>query len=180
MHIGGHTKRALLALLAAAALPLGGCGQPAPSDAPAAEYEAGQIPGVEKPASRDARAARSFDCTVTAVSDGDTFRCRETEADGRPIRVRLSGVAARERDGSCSPGHPCPEASAEAATRELAALADGRRLDCRQVGDTYGRRAAFCSREDGVDLSCAMVESGTTVVWQRHWGNHRCDARGAA
>jgi hypothetical protein len=36
MHIGGNTKRALLALLAAASLPLGGCGEPAPSDAPTA------------------------------------------------------------------------------------------------------------------------------------------------
>jgi endonuclease YncB( thermonuclease family) len=117
---------------------------------------------------------------VTAVSDGDTFRCREREADGRQIRVRLSGVAARERDGSCAPGHPCPDASAESATRELSALAAGRRLDCRQVGDTHARRAAFCSREDGVDLSCAMVESGTTLVWQRHWGDHRCEAPGTA
>jgi endonuclease YncB( thermonuclease family) len=180
VQIGGKTRRALLALLAAASLPLHGCGRPAPADAAAADDQAEQIPRATEPAFGKSRAGRSFDCTVAAVSDGDTFRCRETEADGRQIRVRLSGVAARERDGSCSPGHPCPEASAESAARELSALAEGRRLECRQVGATYGRRAAFCSREDGVDLSCAMVESGTAAVWPRHWGDHRCDAPATA
>ena len=113
-------------------------------------------------------------CTVFSITDGDTFRCAETGTDGRQIRVRLSGVAARERDGSCSVGHPCPAASAEAATAVLTRLAMGEVLVCRQVGNTYGRVAAFCQRQDGIDLSCAMVESGTAVKWPRYWGNHRC------
>ena len=46
-------------------------------------------------------AASTFECHVSEVHDGDTLRC----ADG--TRVRLHAVAAREIDGSCSPGHPC-------------------------------------------------------------------------
>jgi endonuclease YncB( thermonuclease family) len=115
-----------------------------------------------------------FTCTVESVTDGDTFRCQQTDASGRQIRVRLSGVAARETDGTCKPGHPCPDASAEAATAQLSGLALGSSLKCRKVGETYGRVAAFCERHDGVDLSCAMVESGTVLKWRRYWGLHSC------
>ena len=116
----------------------------------------------------------TFTCTVEQVTDGDTFRCREENERGGAIRVRLSGVAARESDGSCSPGHPCPSASAEAATAELRRLADGEALTCRPVGETYGRVAAFCRTTQGIDLSCAMVESGTVLKWRRYWGWHIC------
>src|SRR5688500_10052947 len=70
-------------------------------------------------------ASASFPCTVASITDGDTFRCAETDAGGRQLRIRLSGVAARETDGTCRAGHPCPEASAEAATAELDRLASG-------------------------------------------------------
>lgn len=116
----------------------------------------------------------TFTCTVEQVTDGDTFRCHEQNEQGRAIRVRLSGVAARESDGSCSLGHPCPSATAEAATAELRRLADAEALTCRSVGETYGRVAAFCTNAQGTDLSCAMVESGTVLKWQRYWGSHRC------
>ena len=116
----------------------------------------------------------AFTCTVASITDGDTFRCSETGADGRQIRVRLSGVAAREREGDCARGHPCPAASAQAAEDALRRLAAGETLRCREAGRTYGRIAAFCRRDDGVDLSCAMVESGTAARWERYWGNHRC------
>jgi endonuclease YncB( thermonuclease family) len=118
--------------------------------------------------------AGSFTCTVATITDGDTFRCSETEADGKQIRVRLSGVAAREKDGTCTTGHPCPDAPPEAAAFALQALTFGQPLQCRQVGSTYGRRAAFCSLPGGKDLSCAMVASGTVANWEKHWGGHRC------
>ena len=124
--------------------------------------------------SASAVAADGFVCTVASITDGDTFRCSETDADGRQIRVRLSGVAARETDGTCKPGHPCPAASAEAATAEMERLASGQVLQCQAVGETYGRIAAFCQNEAGTDLSCAMVESGTALRWDRHWQGHRC------
>lgn len=118
--------------------------------------------------------AEGFACTVSSVTDGDTFRCHEQDGAGRSIRVRLSGIAARETNETCSPGHPCPTASAEAAATELRRLADAQTLQCRAVGDTYGRIAAFCQRSDGVDLSCAMVESGTALRWEKYWGAHSC------
>jgi endonuclease YncB( thermonuclease family) len=156
-------------------LPLAACDSSFASDQASADFTSDARPSPGKPATRLANAGDGFTCTVASITDGDTFRCRETEANGRQIRVRLSGVAARERDGSCTPGHPCPEASSEAATEALAGLALGRRFECREVGRTYDRRAAFCRRDDGVDLSCAMVESGTTLVWDRYWGNHSCE-----
>lgn len=109
-----------------------------------------------------------FSCEVAHITDGDTFRC----ADG--TRVRLSGVSARESDGTCRLGHPCPEASAEAATAALHNLASGQVLTCQAVGETYGRRAAFCRRRDGLDLSCAMMQTGTVKKWWRYWGLHSC------
>lgn len=110
----------------------------------------------------------NFACEVVDITDGDTFRC----ADG--TRVRLSGVAARETNGTCSPGHPCPTASAEAATAALHNLAYGEAVRCQGVGETYGRVAAFCRREDGLDLSCAMIQTGTVAKWWRYWGLHSC------
>lgn len=50
-------------------------------------------------------------CAVAYINDGDTLRCR----DG--TRIRLHAVAAREADGTCSTGHPCPAATAASATR---------------------------------------------------------------
>lgn len=113
--------------------------------------------------------ADTFPCTVAHITDGDTFRCEEVGSDGKQIRIRLSGVAARERDGSCTVGHPCPTASAEAATAELTRLATGKQLECDNVGKTYERIAAFCRLPDGADLSCSMVASGTTVRWEKYW-----------
>lgn len=103
-----------------------------------------------------------FTCQVARINDGDTLRC----ADG--TRVRLNAVAARERDGSCTPGHPCPPASAEAATAELERLASGQVLQCRQTGTSYNRKAAICVNEAGVEINCAMVRSGTALVWPRY------------
>lgn len=81
-------------------------------------------PVVAAPPSR-----ASLNCDVAYVNDGDTLRCR----DG--ARIRLHATAARERDGTCSPGHPCPAASAEAATRELRAMVSGGRLQCEPTGE---------------------------------------------
>ena len=52
-------------------------------------------------------AGQTFTCTPTHVWDGDgPIWCAEGP------HVRLSGVAAREMDGTCRPGQPCPDASA--------------------------------------------------------------------
>lgn len=102
-----------------------------------------------------------FSCRVTNVHDGDTFRC----ADG--TRVRLHAVAAREIDETCSEGHPCPTASAAAARLELVKLAENRTLNCRRTGRSYNRVTAICDNDEGVEINCAMVRSGTTLIWDR-------------
>lgn len=116
----------------------------------------------------------SFVCTVAAVHDGDTLRCLERDQDGRQLRVRLSGIDARELDGSCAPGHPCASAPPEAATEALERLADGQRLQCQFEGRSYRRLAGFCRTGAGVDLSCAMLASGTVAKWSRYWKGHSC------
>lgn len=119
-----------------------------------------------KPTARPAPAmsgsADEFACQVSAVTDGDTLRC----ADG--ARIRLHAVAAREKDESCSPGHPCPAASGAAATAQLRELAAGQRLQCLATGRSYNRVTAICRNESGLEINCAMVQSGTTVLWPRY------------
>lgn len=102
-----------------------------------------------------------FQCQVSSITDGDTLRC----ADG--TRVRLHAVAAREKDETCSPGHPCPSASGAAATAKLTELASGQTLQCDKTGTSYNRVTAICRNEANVEINCAMVQSGTTVIWSK-------------
>ncbi|RVQ68754.1 thermonuclease family protein [Croceicoccus ponticola] len=102
-----------------------------------------------------------FECRVSSITDGDTLRCW----DGS--RVRLNAVAARETNGTCSPGHPCPAATAEEATDKLRELAGGQTLQCRQTGTSFNRKAAICVNESGVEINCAMVKSGTALIWPK-------------
>ena len=108
----------------------------------------------------------SFDCRVRYITDGDTLRCW----DG--TRIRLHAVAARETDETCSPGHPCPSASAASATAKLTELANGQTLRCVQTGTSYNRVVAICRNEADVEINCAMVQSGTTVVWPKFNAQH--------
>lgn len=130
--------------------------------------------GVVALANRADAPDESLRCTVASVTDGDSLRCVERGPDRRAIRIRLSGISARERDGSCSTGHPCPAASSAASTAALERLAAGDVLRCQAQGSTYGRVAAFCRNSAGVDLSCAMVATGAAAKWERYWGDHRC------
>ena len=62
-------------------------------------------------------AGHTFECTPIRVWDGDgPVWCAEGP------RIRVSGVAARETDGSCRPGHPCPDADPETAKATLVDL----------------------------------------------------------
>lgn len=103
----------------------------------------------------------SLSCSVTFVPDGDSLGCR----DG--TRIRLHAIAARERDGTCSPGHPCPRASAQAATSALRRLAAGKTISCEPVGQSYDRITAICWTPGGEEINCAMIRSGTTELWDR-------------
>lgn len=129
-------------------------------------------------------AGQSFACTPVRVWDGDgPIWCAEGP------RIRLSGIAAREMDGTCSANHPCPKATAEDARDTLVNLVgrpigksseghirvQGPKLECQSLGSAGGKRtAAWCASPRYGDLSCAMVESGTALKWDRYWGNHRC------
>lgn len=101
-----------------------------------------------------------FACDVAYVNDGDTLRCR----DG--TRVRLHAIAARETDNSCSPGHPCPTASAATSTAALTRLA-GNKITCIRIGQSYERVTAICHNTSGVEINCAMVETGAALIWDR-------------
>lgn len=105
--------------------------------------------------------AGSFTCQVSSITDGDTLRC----ADG--TRIRLHAVAARESDETCKPGHPCSDASGASATAKLTELAGGQTLQCQQTGTSYNRVTAICRNEAHVEINCAMVRSGTAVIWPR-------------
>lgn len=129
-------------------------------------------------------AGQSFSCTPTAVWDGDgPIWCAQGP------RIRLSGVAAREMDGTCRPGHPCPSASPEASRDALVRLlggAEGRlatghikvqapTMRCRSEGSGKGARtAALCTLPGVGDLSCAMVRTGTVLRWERYGGDRLC------
>lgn len=134
--------------------------------------------------SRVVSAGVSFTCTPTRVWDGDgPVWCAEGP------RVRLAGIAARELDGSCSRGHPCPDASARASRDHLAGLlgrttgraseghllVTGPPLSCRSEGGAGGdRTGAWCISPVVGDLSCRMVADGFAARWERYWRGHRC------
>lgn len=129
-------------------------------------------------------AGETFTCTPTAVWDGDgPIWC----AEGPHIRV--SGIAAREMDGSCRPGHPCPSADAVEARDALVSLVgrpigegkhghvlvDGPTMHCISTGSAGGNRTgAWCISPRGGDLSCAMVQGGYAARWDRYWKGHHC------
>ncbi|VWX62288.1 conserved hypothetical protein [Sphingorhabdus sp. 109] len=130
-------------------------------------------------------AGETFECTPIRVWDGDgPIWCAEGP------RVRLSGIAAREMDGSCTSGHPCPESSAIAArdalvklvgkptgkSREGHILVSGPKMICRSDGRAGGSRtAAWCISPKSGDLSCAMTKGGWALRWDKYWKTHRCD-----
>lgn len=131
-------------------------------------------------------AAATFACTPVAVWDGDSLWCQEGP------RIRLSGIAARETDGSCKPGHPCPAVDPNVSRDALVALVGkptgvgprghvlvtGPTMTCRSVGSAGGKRtAAWCFSPKGGDLSCAMVRGGWAARWKGYWRGHRCALR---
>lgn len=127
---------------------------------------------------------QAFTCTPTHVWDGDgPIWCTEGP------KVRLAGIAAREMDGTCKPGHPCPDATATAARDGLAKLLGkvtgtaptghllikGPHLQCVSEGGAGGKRtAAWCVSPVHGDISCAMVKAGLAARWAKYWRTHRC------
>lgn len=174
------TPRALL--IAAATLALCACDSRA-ANAPALETGA-EASAAGAPGSAIVAEGERFACTPEKVWDGDgPIHCAEGP------KIRLSGIAAREMDGSCSPGHPCPGATAEAARDALAGLlgrtigtaptghllVEGPALQCLSEGSAKGSRtAAWCRSPTAGDLSCAMLATRTVAKWERYWRGHSC------
>ncbi|PKP98694.1 MAG: hypothetical protein CVT76_01865 [Alphaproteobacteria bacterium HGW-Alphaproteobacteria-15] len=129
-------------------------------------------------------AGDTFACTPSAVWDGDgPIWCEEGP------RIRLAGIAAREMDGTCSSGHPCPKADATEARDALARLigeptgigphghvtVTGPAMRCISSGPAGGNRtAAWCVSPKGGDLSCRMISMGMAAKWDRYWLGHVC------
>jgi endonuclease YncB( thermonuclease family) len=105
---------------------------------------------------RPLRAADTFACTVTSVTDGDTFRC------SNGVRVRLSSIDTPEMPGSCRRGRKCAPGNPFAARAALSRMIAGQRLRCEPVGRSYDRVVAWCS-VGSQDLSCAMLRNGHAV-----------------
>lgn len=130
-------------------------------------------PAIGRPA--PVAAGRSFACRPIAVWDGDgPIWCREG------ARVRLAGIATRELDGTCRPGHPCPAASGIAARDSLVRILGGARgrrpeghvivagpaLTCRSLGaDRYARTLAHCAAPAIGDLGRAQIRAGVALRW---------------
>jgi endonuclease YncB( thermonuclease family) len=130
-------------------------------------------------------AGHAFTCTPTRVWDGDgPVWCAEGP------RIRLAGIATREIDGTCRPNQPCPTVSAGASRDALVhllglpigragqghVLVKGAAMRCvSSGGDGYGRTIAWCVSPKSGDLSCAMVQSGFALPWERYWGGKRCN-----
>lgn len=125
-----------------------------------------------------------FECTPVAIWDGDgPIWCAEGP------KVRIAGVAAREIDGSCRHGQPCPPVSGVVARDRMVQLfggptgrtSDGHVLvrsatmTCISDGSAGGSRtAAWCRSPVFGDLSCAVVRAGGAVRWARFWRRHEC------
>ncbi|MEL6486092.1 MAG: hypothetical protein AAFQ13_02970 [Pseudomonadota bacterium] len=119
-------------------------------------------------------AAAAFICTPIAVWDGDgPVWCAEGP------KIRIAKISARELDGTCRRGHPCPKASGVSARDALVSLfggatgrwdtghieVRGQAMRCSALGESYGRTVATCTLADGRDLGRAMIATGTVARW---------------
>lgn len=108
--------------------------------------------------------AGAMRCTVTWVSDGDTFRCRT--ASGQDVgRVRIVGVDAPEVRHE---GRPA-ECFGDAATEQLRRLVDRQPVSLmtdptQGERDRYGRRLAYVSTDAVPDVGLRLLRAGGASV----------------
>lgn len=128
-----------------------------------------------------------FLCAVSLIYDADTLTCADaTPRTSDNLRVRIAGVSALERDGTCN-APACPTLDPVVARQRMAALI-GRSagtirmgggydhlvmakpytvLRCLPANRTKGRVAAWCTLPGGRDLSCAVIRVGAAVRWEK-------------
>ncbi|TVV71377.1 hypothetical protein [Sphingomonas solaris] len=122
-----------------------------------------------------------FICLAIALHDVDgPIHCRSGE------KVRLQGIGALEMNGRARPGQPSIAGDPRAQRRRMASTMGARvlredrgmngqlwfvrpvSLTCTPTGRSHGRITAWCSRADGRDLSCAAIQAGVAVRWDRY------------
>lgn len=96
-------------------------------------------------------------CTIALVVDADTIRCARGE------RIRLAGISALERDGSCNSAPDCPTMRHGQAKPIAERLALNRTLKFTVHGRSGKRIVA-----DNRWLRCNLVRSGAAVEWRRY------------
>lgn len=101
-------------------------------------------------------------CTVARVSDADTLVCTSGQ------RIRLAGITALERDGSCNSAPDCATMPFAIAKRRVQQIALGRTY--RFV--LYGRSGTRIVADD-YELRCAILKSGAAVTWSRFASRYR-------
>lgn len=101
-------------------------------------------------------------CTITGVTDADTVTC----ANGQ--RIRLAGISALERNGSCNSFPDCATMPYAQAKRQVERIALGWTYRFRVYGRS-GRRVVA----DSPELRCAILRSGAAVTWRRYSVRYR-------
>ncbi len=97
-------------------------------------------------------AGQTFNCTPVAVWDGDgPIWCAEGP------KIRLAGIAAREIDGICKSGHPCPSASGLAARCSIRSAPESASMRSAVVTSTLDEVSRM---ERGVRSPVMMISSG--------------------
>lgn len=112
----------------------------------------------------------AFACAVVAVVDADTIRCQSG------VRVRIAGISARERDGTCNSPR-CPAMLHTEAKSIVERITYRRELACDPVGHSYNRIVADCRLPRDGWLSCAIIAGGAAVRWDRYWREYRLGNR---
>ncbi|WP_082443405.1 thermonuclease family protein [Sphingomonas sp. Leaf16] len=93
-------------------------------------------------------------CALIAI-DGDTLRCGSE-------RIRLLGIDAPEMPGHCQEGRNCAPGDPVASKNALSERAKGPATIERIGRDHYDRTLARV-RVNGIDLSCAQIQSGHAI-----------------
>jgi endonuclease YncB( thermonuclease family) len=97
-----------------------------------------------------------------SVTDGDTIRCGEE-------RIRLLGIDAPEKPGSCRQGRVCAPGDYGASTASLERALSPSMSITRVGEDRYGRTLAMVAGDQG-DLSCWQLGRGQ-AIYKARWDN---------
>lgn len=104
-------------------------------------------------------------CVVQTVTDADTVRAI---CDGVPQRIRLAGISALEKNGSCNSRPYCPTMRHAQAKPIVERLTIGRTFRFTWYGRS-GKRLIG----DNPWLRCQIVSTRAAVEWPRYMREYR-------